>query len=257
MKILFIGDIVARPGRKTVKEVLPKIIKKHKPDLVIANAENIAHGKGATVKTIRELQDYGVDFFTGGDHLFWHEGFEDEVDDLPIVRPANYIHEMVGKGHDVVKTDAGEVLVINLMGQTFIKEPLSNPYIKVDEILSSYDKEFEAIVVDFHAEATSDKYAMGFFLDGRVSAVVGTHTHVPTCDERVLPNGTAFISDIGMTGIIDSVLGVKKEIIIDRMAYGRRQRFEWETEGRKEFRSVLIDTNKKNIKRVDKRLYNV
>lgn len=257
MKILFIGDIVARPGREIVKEVLPKIIKKYKPDLVIANAENIAHGRGATVKTLKEMQDVGVDFFTGGDHLFWHKGFENEVGRLPIVRPANYTERMPGVGHKVLESDVGDVLIINLMGQTFIKAPLSNPYIKADEIISEYNRDFEAIVVDFHAEATSDKYAMGFFLDGRVDAVVGTHTHVPTCDNRVLSNGTMFVSDIGMTGIVDSVLGVKKEIIIDRVAYGRKQRFEWETEGRREFRSVLIDTNKKKIERLDERLYSV
>lgn len=257
MKILLIGDIVARPGRETIKEVLPEIIRNQEPELIIANAENIAHGKGATVKTLKEMQGVGVDFFTGGDHLFWHKGFGAQVDNLPIVRPANYVQEMPGVGHKIIESNSGDVLVINLMGQTFISESLSNPFQKADEILSGYERDFDAIVVDFHAEATSDKSAMGFFLDGRVNAVVGTHTHVPTCDDRTLPNGTVFVSDIGMTGVIDSVLGVKKEIIIDRMAYSRKQRFEWELEGRREFRSVLVDTDQKTITRVDKRLYEV
>ena len=256
MKILFIGDVVASPGRRAVKEVLPEVISEEKPDLVIANAENLAHGRGATIGTIQELMDVGVDFFTGGDHLFWHKNFEKDIESLPVIRPANYPESVPGKGHALLDTPVGNVLVINMMGQTFINEPISNPFTTIDLLLNDPStKDAQVKIVDFHAEATSDKVAFGFFLDGRVDAVVGTHTHVPTCDERVLPNGTMFVSDIGMTGIVDSVLGVKKEIIIDRAAYARKQRFEWEEEGRLEFRSVLINTDTNEIKRVDRKLY--
>ena len=256
MKILFIGDIVAKPGRQAVKAALPGVLTEEKPDLVIANAENLAHGRGATAGTIQEMMDVGVDFFTGGDHLFWHKDFEKEIADLPVIRPANYPENVPGRGWAVLDTTPEKVLVVNMMGQTFIEEPISNPFSKIDEILSdSSTKDVSVKVIDFHGEATSDKLAFGFYLDGKVDAVIGTHTHIPTCDERVLPNGTMFVSDIGMTGNIDSVLGVKKEIIIDRMANAKKQKFEWEEVGRQEFRSVLINTETKEIRRVDKKLY--
>ncbi|MBI2414954.1 YmdB family metallophosphoesterase [candidate division WWE3 bacterium] len=256
MRILFIGDIVSRPGRDAVKHVLPGIIKEEEIDFVIANAENLAHGRGATVGTIEEMQDAGVDFFTGGDHLFWHAGFDVDIKDLPVIRPANYPDTVPGEGFKVVETDKGRLLIIDLMGQTFINEPLSNPFIEVDTILDKFKNEkLDGILVEFHGEATSDKVAMGFYLDGRVNALVGTHTHIPTCDEKLLPKGTMYITDIGMTGCIDSVLGVKKEIILDRVVRAKKQKFEWETVGRSEFRSVLVDITTKEIRRVDRKLY--
>jgi len=253
MKILFIGEVVARPGRAVVKEVLPKLIKKHKPDLVLTNAENLAHGRGATERTIKEIQDAGVDFFTGGDHLFWHRGFDEKIDSLPVIRPANIKGDFPGKGFEVLDTKKGKVLVINVMNiqsHKFSEEDQANPFLMVEEIIRA-NSEVDAILVDFHSEYTSDKNAMAFFLDGRVDAVVGTHTHIPTCDARVLPNGTMFVTDVGMCGNIDSVLGVKKEIIIDRVVYENKHKFEWELEGTKAFRSVLIDTTKKDIRRLD------
>jgi metallophosphoesterase (TIGR00282 family) len=255
MRILFIGEIVAKPGRQAVAKVLPKIIKKHKPDFIVANVENIAHGRGVTAKTIKEMQELGIDFFTGGDHMFWHDGFEDQIDTLPIVRPANYPSEVKGKGYDVVDVGDKKVLVISLMSQPFINESLNNPFVVADEILNEYaNKNLDAIIVDFHAEFTSDKYAMGFYLDGRVDGIIGTHTHVPTCDEQVLPKGTMYVSDVGMCGSRDSILGVKKEIIIDRVVHSKKQRFVWEEEGRQIFRSVLLDTTKKEIKRLDEEI---
>ena len=253
MKILFIGDIVARPGRGIVSKYLSGIKKEHGIDFVVANADNLAHGRGATVDTINEMLGVGVRFFTGGDHVFWHRGFEDEVDGLPILRPANLPDNNPGKGYALVDLgEKGSVLVISLMGRTFLNEHLESPFTKVDEILEEYsDNPPTAVLVDFHAEATSEKYAMGFYLDGRVDAVVGTHTHVPTCDNMVLPDGTMFVSDVGMTGIVDSVLGVKKEIIIKMFTTGRRQKFEWENTGRKAFRSVILDTDQKSIERID------
>lgn len=254
MKILFIGEIVAKPGRNVVTKVLPEVLQNDTIDLVLANAENLAHGRGATEKTLSEMINLGVGYFTGGDHLFWHKGFKEEVEDLPILRPANYPGDVPGQGHTVVDVGrSGKVLLINLMGRTFLNENLDNPFNKADEILDLYkDQELTATIVDFHAEATSEKNALAFYLDGRVDALVGTHTHIPTADTRVLPKGTMYVSDVGMTGNIDSVLGVEKDIIINSFLTGMPQRFEWETEGQSAFRSVLIDTDRSEITRLDK-----
>lgn len=257
MKILFIGDIVAKGGRDAVEKVLPTIKTDDNIGLVIANAENLAHGRGFTEEYLREMQTAGVDYFTGGDHLFWQKGTEDVIDSLPIIRPANYPENTAGKGYAIIDTGSnGKVLLINLMGRTFLNERLDDPFTCADRILEETKGEkFAAIIVDFHAEATSEKTAMGFYLDGRVTAVVGTHTHVPTCDAMNLPKGTMFVADIGMSGIVDSVLGVKKEIILKQYLTGMNQRFEWEDTGRKAFRSVLIDTDTKQISRVDRNLW--
>lgn len=255
MKILFVGEIVARPGRAAVKEVLPEILADEIPDLVLTNAENLAHGRGATENTIKEMQGVGIDFFTGGDHLFWHQGFDERITDLPVIRPANVKEDLPGEGYKILKTKAGKVLVINVMSvesHKFSEENLDNPFLTVEKIIEEKSTgDLEAIIVDFHSDFTSDKNTMGFFLDGRVDAVIGTHTHIPTCDNRVLPKGTMFITDVGMCGNIDSVLGVKKEIIIDRAVYSKKAKFEWELEGKRMFRSVLIDTNNKEIRRLD------
>lgn len=257
MKILFIGDIVAKPGRKTVAKVLPQIIENDNIDVVIANAENLAHGRGFTEKTILEMQKAGVDFFTGGDHIFWQKDSEKLFNSLPVIRPANYPGKTPGKGYSIYKTKTDKnILIINIMGRTSfssINSYLTDPFTKVDEILNEVDlKNIDYSIVDFHAEATSEKQALAFYLDGRVDAVVGTHTHVPTCDNHVLPKGTLYVTDIGMTGNIDSVLGVEKQIIIDLCLSGRNQKFEWEEKGRTAFRSVLIDTKENSITRLDK-----
>jgi 2',3'-cyclic-nucleotide 2'-phosphodiesterase len=257
MKILFIGDIVASPGRDAVKKILPELKKEQNIDFVIANAENLAHGRGATTETIREMQDAGVNYFTGGDHLFWHRGFEDEVDDLPIVRPANYPAGTPGKGYALLEPkEQQSILLINLMGRTSFGSTtslLEDPFRKADEILEEHRGISPLItLVDFHAEATSEKQALALYLDGRVTAVLGTHTHVPTCDDRLLPEGTMYVTDIGMTGNIDSVLGVKKEIIISLFLTAQNQKFEWENAGKTAFRSVILDTGNKTIVRFDK-----
>jgi metallophosphoesterase (TIGR00282 family) len=220
---------------------------------VIANCENLAHGRGINEPAIKEMQMAGVDYFTSGDHVFWQKGTEDVLEKYPIIRPSNYPKETIGNGSAVIDLGAkGRVLLINIMGRTFLNERLNDPFREADEVLKSYEgQNFEAILVDFHAEATSEKMAMGFYLDGRVTAVVGTHTHVPTCDCFPMPKSTLFVSDIGITKIIDSVLGVKKEIIIRQYLSGMNQKFEWEEEGRCVFRSVLIDTDAKTMERRD------
>lgn len=253
MKILFVGEIVAKPGRKVVKEKLPEILSTHEPDLVVTNVENVAHGRGATAALIKELQDAGIGYFTGGDHLFWNKEFESEIEGLPVIRPANYPDETPGDGYKLVDAGGKKVLLINLMGRTFLNERLDDPFRKADEILAKFAEErLEAVVVDFHAEATSEKYAMGFYLDGRVAAVLGTHTHVPTCDARILPGGTAFVGDVGMCGNVDSVLGVRSSIIIDLYLSGRNQRFEWEEEGRVAFRSVLLEVTDGRVVKIER-----
>lgn len=256
MKILFIGDIVASPGRKTVEKVLPTIKSGASISLTIANAENLAHGRGITQGTVLDMQRAGIDYFTGGDHLLWNKDTGDYIESLPLIRPANYPEDTIGKGFCVVDLGReGKVLLINLLGRTFLNERLDDPFRIADKILKQFEGEdFVATIVDFHAEATSEKAALGFYLDGRVTAVVGTHTHVPTCDPIRLPKGTLFVSDVGMTGNVDSVLGVKKEIIIRQYLTGLNQKFEWEESGRCAFRSVLLDTEKMTIERIDKNL---
>jgi metallophosphoesterase (TIGR00282 family) len=256
MRILFIGDIVAKPGRTAVKEVLPKLRNEEKIDFVVANAENLAHGRGATLDTIREMQQYGVDYFTGGDHLFWHKDFEDEMENLPVIRPANFPDPTPGEGYALVEHTNGEkILLINVMGRTGLgglNVLLEDPFRTTDHILEKFrDEKIDHILIDFHGDTTSEKAAFGFYFDGRVTATLGTHTHVPTCDERILPKGTMFISDIGMTGSIDSILGVKTEIIINQFLSARHQKFEWEDTGQKAFRSVILDTKSSTIARKD------
>jgi len=259
MKILFIGEIVAEPGRKAVKHILPDLIKEYEIDLVLSNAENEAGGKGITVDTLKELQNAGVDYFTGGDHIYWQRGTEDIIDTLPVIRPANYPDDSSapGVGHTLVDTGKnGKVLLINLMGRTSFGGPfayLDDPFKKADEILEIYkDENLAATIIDFHAEASSEKVVFGFYMDGKVTAVLGTHTHVPTCDNRVLPKGTMYVTDVGMTGNIDSSLGVKYEIVLKMFQTARFQKFEWEEAGMKAFRSVLLDTETKSIIRIDK-----
>lgn len=259
MKIIYIGDIVAEPGRKAVKEFLPQLIKDVSPDLVLANAENLAQGRGITPDTIKEMQDAGVNYFTSGDHVFWQKNTNDIIDNLPVLRPANYPGNTAGSGYTLVDLGRlGNVLLINVMGRTSFGGPysyLEDPFRTVDKILEDTKSDNIVLrIIDFHAEATSEKYAFAFYFDGRVDIIVGTHTHVPTCDHRILPKGTAYVTDIGMTGNVDSVLGVKTEIIQKLMLTAQNQRFEWETTGKMALRSVIIDTSENTIERYDKYL---
>ncbi len=207
MKIIFIGDVVGKAGRLAVAEALPQWKKEHQPDFIIANAENSAHGHGATPGTLDELQAAGVEAFTMGDHLT--DDHLKKLGDYPLVRLANLTGKHPGVGARVFETALHKkVLVINLLGNAFIKRPSDNFFNAADAILKEHDDaNLAAIFVDFHAEATSEKTALGFYLDGRVSAVVGTHTHVPTADTRILPKGTAYQSDVGMAGTLEGVLG--------------------------------------------------
>jgi hypothetical protein len=227
MKILFIGDIVGKGGRQAVKALLPRIAEKYKADFVIANGENASGGFGITGETAAEIFSLGVDVITTGNHIW------DKKDVIPyiskenlLLRPLNYPEGVPGFG-SVVKAlpGGGSVGVINLSGRVFMGL-MDCPFRAGASEVEAMRKKTPVIVVDFHAEATSEKVAMGHWLDGKVSAVVGTHTHVQTADERVLPGGTAFISDVGMTGPVDSIIGVKKEQVLERFLLGMPTRFE-------------------------------
>ena len=210
MLILAIGDLVGKPGRKAISQLLPGLRQQYGLDLVIANAENAAGGLGLTPDTARELLDGGVDVLTSGNHIWAQKEIIPYLDgDMPILRPLNYPPGVPGKGHIVTKG----VAVVNLMGRTFIGD-FDCPFRAMDQLLAKLEQKI--IVVDFHAEATSEKVAMGRYLDGRVSAVLGTHTHVGTIDAQLLPQGTAYVSDIGMTGPLDSVIGDDAEEVIQR-----------------------------------------
>jgi metallophosphoesterase (TIGR00282 family) len=257
MKILFVGEIVAKPGRQVVQQVLPGIVKEHGVDVVFANCENLSGGRGITEEKIEQMRLAGIDYFTSGEHIFHQRGLEDFIDNIPVIRPANYPEGTIGDGYKIIDAGKnGKILLINLLGLTSLggkNAYCDNPFHKIDEILEkTKDEKIDVRIVDLHAEATSEKYSMGFYLDGRVDALIGTHTHVPTCDNMLLPKGTMYVTDVGMVGAIDSSLGVKVDITIKMFLTAMNQRFEWESTGRKAFRSVLLDLQAKSIVRIDK-----
>jgi 2',3'-cyclic-nucleotide 2'-phosphodiesterase len=224
MKVLFIGDVVGGPGRRGLKATMPELRERHAPDLVVVNGENSAGGMGITEKTAGALHDAGADVITTGNHVYRHREVYDYLNrNERIVRPANYPHANPGRGYTVVEVGELRVGVINLSGAVGLRVARS-PFHEADSILEKIECDFA--LVDFHAEVTSEKVAMGWHLDGRVAALLGTHTHVPTADGRVLPAGTAFISDVGMTGSRTSVLGVKPELILESLITQMPVRFE-------------------------------
>ena len=217
MKLLFIGDIVGKSGRKAVRELLPLLADTYSPDIVIANGENAANGFGITVKIAQELFDLGIGVLTSGNHIWDKKDVLEFIQkESRLIRPANYPVNTPGRGSTVVLTGGGhKIAVLNLSGRIFM-DPLDCPFMAAERELEALKRETNLIVVDFHGEATSEKIAAGWELDGKVTAVLGTHTHVQTADERILPGGTAYISDVGMTGSFDSVIGMEKDISIER-----------------------------------------
>lgn len=212
MKVLVIGDVIGKPGRVALSHLLPQLRERHAIDIVVANGENTAGGLGVTVKTLTELQAAGVDVVTSGNHIWHHKEIIPHLeDDRPLIRPLNYPPAAPGKGTHLI----GSLLVVNLIGRTFIA-PFDCPFRAMDALLADLPSEVKAVLVDFHAEATSEKVALGRYLDGRVAAVLGTHTHVGTIDSRILPNGTAYVTDIGMMGPIDSIIGDDPEMVLSR-----------------------------------------
>ncbi len=231
MKLLFIGDVVGSPGRRGLARALPGLRERFSPDLLVVNGENSAGGMGITEKTADEIFGLGADVITLGNHTYRHRSVYGYLDREPrILRPANYRRANPGHGHCVVEAAGMKVGVTNLSGTVGL-DAARSPFDEADLLLDRLAGEgADAIVVDFHAEVTSEKVGFGWYLDGRAAAVLGTHTHVPTADGRVLPGGTAFISDVGMTGSRHSVLGVKKEGAIERLRTGMPVRFETATD---------------------------
>ena len=228
INVLLIGDIVGSPGRAILKQALPKILRKRSIDYCIANAENLAGGNGVTRELAEELLSLGVNCLTSGNHIWDKREIMPIMDVFPqLLRPANYPVGQPGKGHHIGKSRTGvKVATLNLSGRVFMNGAIDDPFTIGKKIAEELRKETPVILVDMHAETTSEKAAMGFFMDGLASVVVGTHTHVPTCDHRILPKGTAYCTDIGMTGPYDSVIGVEKDIIIKRFVDGLPAKFE-------------------------------
>jgi 2',3'-cyclic-nucleotide 2'-phosphodiesterase len=226
VKVLFVGDVVGGIGRRTVAALLPELRERHRPDFVVVNGENAAGGVGITRKTSLELLDLGVDVLTLGNHAYRHREVYGYLDDEPrIVRPANYPKGSPGSGQTIVESAGMRLGVVNLSGQVFL-EAVRSPFAEIDAVLSELRGKVDAILLDMHAEATSEKVAMGWHVDGRVLACVGTHTHVPTADARVLPGGTAYVTDVGMTGPRGGVIGVKREQALERFLTLTQVRFE-------------------------------
>lgn len=245
MRILFIGDIVGKPGRRAVHELLPELISSYQIDFVIANGENAAAGFGITREIVEDLFDARIDVLTMGNHVWDKKEILDFIADYEsLIRPANYPGSALGRGSVVMPSIKGyHVGVINLMGRVFM-HPLECPFRTAEQEIEKIRKRTKIILVDMHAEATSEKIAMGWFLDGKVTAVVGTHTHVQTADDRVLPGGTAYITDVGMTGPFDSVIGTRKEIVLERFLTQIPNKFEV-AKGDVRLQAVLIDVDEK------------
>jgi metallophosphoesterase (TIGR00282 family) len=257
MRILFIGDIFASPGRRIVADRLGRIVTAEYIDFVIANAENSAGGFGITPLIAEELFGMGIDVMTSGNHVWDKRELYEYLDRQPrLLRPANYVEELPGKGVTVVRSKKGvQVAVINLQGRTHM--PATDcPFRKADTILNSLDPAVAIRFVDFHAELTSEKMAMGWHLDGRVTAMVGTHTHIPTADTRILPGGTAYQTDAGMTGPYNSVIGVDKEIVMRRFLTGVAARME-AARGGVEFHGVIVDADESTGKATAVRRYTI
>lgn len=246
MRILFVGDIVGKGGRKALREHLQSLQSSHQVDFTVVNVENAAGGFGITPKIGDQFLDLGVDIMTSGNHIWDQKTIYPYLDEESrILRPANYPKSLPGNGFVTVNSTIGiQVAVINLQGRVFMPNT-DCPFRKAEKILDRIPKEVAVIIVDFHAETTSEKMAMGWFLDGRISALVGTHTHIPTADSRILPEGTAYITDIGMSGSYNSVIGMSKEIAIGRFLSGLPGRLSPETY-KPQLSSVIIDINPKS-----------
>lgn len=253
MNLLYVGDVMGEVGLQVVEQVVPKLRAEKQIDLVIAQAENVTEGRGITPADFARLQKAGVDFCTGGNWSLYHNEIVPALSDpsQPIIRPANYPEGTPGLGYKYAATSAGKVLVVSLLGQIVGKDaskPLDNPLKLIDQILASQkDVEKVATVVNFHGDYSSEKVVIGHYLDGQVTAVVGDHWHVPTADARVLPAGTAHITDVGMCGVLDASLGVSFSSVIPRWRDNAKTRNILETIGPKQFNAVLIKSNDQGL----------
>lgn len=247
MKILFIGDIYGEPGRKILLDNLDELKQTYRPNIIIVNAENSANnGRGITQKFYKELMSAGVHAVTMGNHVWGQNELLEFISDSHVVRPINFF-EAPGKGYDLIKYNDQTLLVINALGRTFMNASLESPFFEIERVIGEIKSDY--VFVDFHAEATSEKIALGHYLDGRVSAIVGTHTHVQTADERRLPKGTLYITDVGMTGPLDGIIGVDKEIVIKRFLHGHSVSNQVAIT-KNQLNGVFMDLRLKTIKRI-------
>lgn len=215
LKVLFLGDINGKIGRKAVRQILPNLKSELRPDLTIANVENIAHGTGVTESTLKEILEAGVDWCTNGDHAFDQQKQSEIYNKFSLLKPANFPPDTPGQGYAIIEVEKYKILLINLIGRVFMSANYDCPFRKLDEILANLPNEnLSAIIVDIHAEATAEKVALKHYADGRVSAILGTHTHIPTADAEITAKGTAYITDVGMAGFAEGCIGVEKENII-------------------------------------------
>ena len=243
MKILFIGDVCGKVGRRMLKERIPYYVDKYNIDFVIANGENATHGKGLNRNHYFELLDAGVDVITLGNHYMSKSDILRYIDNVDrLVRPYNLLKEFPGEGSIIFDVNGISVRITNLLGSAFMDEEVNSPYYSALTIMSE-EEPATVHIVDFHAEATGEKQALAFALDGKVTAVLGTHTHVQTNDAHILPKGTAFISDVGMTGYADGVLGCTSETVVEKLIYGKQTKFQVPDEGRGIFSAVVIDVD--------------
>ena len=244
MKILFIGDVVGNPGRKTVKEMIPKIKKEYGIDFCIANCENAAGGSGITYVVAQELYKSGIDGITMGNHTWSKKEILNFIESDPkIVRPANFPRETPGTGSTILEKDKLKLGLINVQGRVYMSAA-DCPFKAAERELETLKKQVKVVIVDIHAEATSEKCALAWYLDGRASCVFGTHTHVQTADERILPNGTAYLTDVGMTGPYEGIIGMDRDIIIKKFILHMPERFEL-AQGKVQFNAVVVDVDER------------
>lgn len=257
-KILLIGDIMGRPGRHTLAQVLPMWRAEHNPDVVIGNVENLAHGKGITLNTMGEMEQLGFDAYTSGNHVFKTGSHSTDCFDKydKIIRPSNYIDDLPGSGYYRFAKNGQQYLVLNLSGQVFMEKQtpyeIANPFFALDELLQAQAQKDDIIIVDLHAEVTSEKNAFGWYADGRATIVVGSHTHIPTGDTKILPKGTAFQTDLGMTGAKDSVIGVIPENSVNMFLEKAKMKMELPESGPAVANALLVETEGSKVIKVER-----
>ena len=246
MRILFVGDIYGIRGLKAFSYFLPKIKAEYKPHIIIVNGENAANGRGINKKIYKELMMQGVHMITMGNWVWGNKELYEFIDDANIIRPYNYV-KAPGVGYKIIKYNDKKILVANVLGRIYMNPNIENPFIEMKELLEK--ETYDYSIIDFHAEATSEKVALGHYLDGLASAVLGTHTHVPTADARKLPKGTLYITDVGMTGPLNGIIGVNKDIVIKRFLYGHSTPNKVE-EGPVQFNGVMLHLDSKKIEHI-------
>ncbi|MCX7774289.1 MAG: TIGR00282 family metallophosphoesterase [Clostridia bacterium] len=251
MKILFIGDIVGEAGRNALRAKISELKAQHKPDFCIANGENAAGGKGISYNTAQDIFECGIDIITMGNHTWARKEILNIIDSgIKIIRPANYPKGVPGKGRLVLEKNGIRLAVVNLLGRVYMDQPVDCPFQTIDRELGFLKGQCDYVFVDFHAEATSEKIAMAYYLDGRVTCIVGTHTHVQTADERILEKGTAYITDVGMAGPADGIIGVEKEMIIKKFTLGLPIQHELAS-GRNQINGIVVTVDEEAKKAIE------